>query len=162
MVRERMSKRRYRPCWSTQQIWNVNVRQRSFAAYKARRDLLRDGLRAGVRVHVTSSHSRGHCGVGHRDDTCAGVVARSGRSDSGIVRAERSGPSLAIFGDGLVVRDGGCSRPGVCGSDCGMLLGARGSGSKATPAQSARVVRTEAIVRSDSAVEDSGLLLKTY
>jgi len=108
----------------------MSVRKHRFTAYKAIRNLLRDGLRAGVRVHVTGSHSRGHCGVGHRDDTCAGVVARSGRSDSGIVRAERSGPSLGIFGDGLVVRDGGGSRPCVRGSDCGMLLGTRGSGSK--------------------------------
>lgn len=41
-------------------------------------------------------------------------------------------------------------------------LGQEGVAAKATPAQSARAVRTEAIVRSDSAVQESGLLLKTY
>ena len=41
-------------------------------------------------------------------------------------------------------------------------LGQEGVAAKATPGQSARVVKTEAMVRRDSAVDDSGLLLKTY
>jgi hypothetical protein len=41
-------------------------------------------------------------------------------------------------------------------------LGQEGVAAKATPAQNARVVRTEAIVRSDSVEDDSELMLKTY
>lgn len=41
-------------------------------------------------------------------------------------------------------------------------LGHEGVAARATPAQSARVVRTEAIVRSDSVEDDYGLLPKTY
>lgn len=93
-------------------------------------DLLGDGLRASVRVQVTGSDSRSHCGVGHPDDTCARAVACGGCGDSGIVRAECSGPGLGFFGDSLVVRDGGCSRPGVRRDDCSMLFRARGGSSK--------------------------------
>jgi hypothetical protein len=41
-------------------------------------------------------------------------------------------------------------------------LGQEGVAAKATPAQSARVVRTEAIVRIDSVGDDSRLLLESY